>query len=109
VRAYPDGEAFGDQGYLATGEARLALGSLAAIPGRLQLIAFVDTGAVDRAHDPWFPGPNRTHRSGAGAGINWEGPYDLLLRASYARRLTGPATSAPDDGGRAWFQIVKLF
>jgi hemolysin activation/secretion protein len=75
----------------------------------LQLITFVDVGAVDFAHEPWFPGPNRAHRSGIGAGLSWAGPHGLMLRATYARRLTDPATSGPDNGGRAWFQIVKLF
>lgn len=110
VRAYPEGEAYGDQGYIATVEARLALSRwTSALPGQLQLITFVDVGAVDFAHEPWFPGPNRSHRSGIGAGLDWAGPHDLLLRATYAHRLGDPATSAPDGGGRAWFQIVKLF
>lgn len=110
VRAYPEGEAFGDEGYIATLEARLALSRWTGnLPGQLQMIAFVDVGAVDFAHEPWFPGPNRAHRSGVGAGLSWIAPYDLIFRATYARRLTGPATSAPDNGGRAWFQIVKLF
>jgi hemolysin activation/secretion protein len=110
VRAYPEGEAYGDQGYIATLEGRLALGRVTrGLPGQFQLITFVDVGAVDFAHDPWFPGPNRGHRSGVGAGLSWEGPGGLIARASYARRLTGPATSGPDNGGRAWFQIVKLF
>lgn len=110
VRAYPTGEAYGDQGYLATLEARLALNRWTGrLPGQLQLIAFVDVGAVDLAQDPWLPGRNGVHRSGIGAGLNWFGPHDIIVRASYARRLTGPATSAPDDGGRAWFQLVKLF
>ena len=35
VRAYPEGEAFGDEGYIATAEARLMLDSLTgSLPGR---------------------------------------------------------------------------
>lgn len=111
VRAYPEGEAYGDQGYVATVEARLALDQwTGSLPGRFQMIAFVDGGEVDFAHDPWFPGPNRARRSGGGLGINWFGPNDLIIRASYARRFNDqPSTSAPDEKGRAWFQIVKLF
>ena len=111
VRAYPEGEAYGDEGYVATVEARLALDQwTSSLPGRFQLIGFVDTGEVDFAHDPWFPGPNHARRSGFGAGVVWSGPDDLFVRVTYAHRLNDQAaTSGSDDSGRAWFQIVKLF
>ncbi|WP_426038886.1 ShlB/FhaC/HecB family hemolysin secretion/activation protein [Brevundimonas sp. DC300-4] len=111
VRAYPEGEAYGDDGYVATVEARLSLDQwTSTLPGRFQLIAFVDAGEIDFAHDPWFAGPNHARRSGGGAGLIWSGPDDLTTRVTYAHRLGDQiATSGPDDGGRAWFQIVKLF
>jgi hemolysin activation/secretion protein len=111
VRAYPEGEAFGDTGYLATAEARLLLGGQReTLPGQFELFGFVDTGEVRYAKDPWFTGPNSTHRSAFGAGLSWAGPHGLILKGTYARKLgTGPATSAPDRDGRFWFQIVKMF
>lgn len=111
VRAYPEGEAYGDEGHVATLEARWMLDQWTrTLPGHFQLIAFVDGGEVDFAHDPWFPGPNHARRSGGGVGVNWFGPEDLIVRASYARRFDDQiSTSAPDEKGRAWFQIVKLF
>lgn len=111
VRAYPEGEAYGDEGYVATLEARLMLDRWTQpLPGQFQFIAFVDGGEVDLAHDAWFPGPNRARRSGGGIGLNWFGPDDLIVRASYARRFNDQAsTSGPDETGRAWFQVVKLF
>jgi hemolysin activation/secretion protein len=111
VRAYPEGEAYGDQGYIATIETRLMLRKWTdALPGRLQLIGFVDAGEVRFAHSPWFTGPNHATRSGIGAGFNWAGPEGLALRASYATRLgQASATSGPDKPGRFWFQITKLF
>ena len=111
VRAYPEGEAFGDTGYIATAEARLMLGGQPnVLPGRFELTAFIETGGIQFAHDPWFTGSNYARRSGYGAGVNWAGPEGLLIRTSYARKLgTEPATSAPDHSGRFWFQIVKLF
>jgi hemolysin activation/secretion protein len=111
VRAYPEGEAFGDTGYIVTTEARLLLGGQPSVlPGRFELTAFIETGGVRFAHDPWFSGPNYARRSGYGAGVNWTGPEGILIRTSYARKLgTGPSTSAPDRSGRFWFQIVKLF
>ena len=111
VRAYPQGEAYGDEGYVATLEARLTLDQWTQpLPGQFQFIAFVDGGEGDFAHDPWFSGPNRARRSGGGIGINWFGSDDLIIRASYARRFNDQiSTSGPDETGRAWFQIVKLF
>jgi len=111
VRAYPEGEAFGDIGYLATVEARLMLGGQReTLPGQFEVFGFVDTGEVRYTKDPWFPGANSTRRSAYGAGVSWAGPYGLLFKGTYARKLgTGPATSAPDRDGRFWFQIVKIF
>lgn len=109
VRAYPEGEAYGDQGLIVTGEARLALGPwLAFVPGQLQALAFIDAGEVDYAHDAWFAGGNHSRRSGVGGGLTWTGPDGLQLRGSYAHRLGDQrATSGPDHAGRFWFQIVK--
>ena len=111
VRAYPEGEAYGDQGYIGTLEARLMLGRwTAALPGQLQLIGFVDAGQVEYSHNPWFAGSNQASRSGFGAGLTWFGPHDLVLQASYARKLgDAVTTSGPDKAGRAWFHISKLF
>ncbi|MFC3557386.1 ShlB/FhaC/HecB family hemolysin secretion/activation protein [Sphingomonas qilianensis] len=109
VRAYPEGEAFGDSGYIATAEARVRLNEPGLL-GQFELIGFIETGEVRFAQDPWFTGSNHAVRSGYGAGLNWYGPYGLIVRGSYARKLgTGPATSAPDRDGRFWVQIVKLF
>ena len=111
VRAYPEGEAYGDQGVIGTAEARLTLSQwVRAVPGQLQAIAFIDVGTVDYAHDPWFAGRNRSHRSGIGGGLTWAAPDGFLVKASYARRLGDErVTSGPDHSGRAWFQIVKVF
>ncbi len=108
VRAYPEGEAYGDQGYVATAEARLALPRV--IPGALQLFAFVDVGEVDYVKRRYFDGSNHAVRSAYGAGATWTAPYDIVLRATYARKLgSADATAAPDRSGRAWFQIAKSF
>lgn len=112
VRAYPEGEAFGDTGYIATLEARLALGSLLGdrLPGQFEFFTFVETGAVRFAQDPWFVGDNHARRSGFGAGLTWIGPDGLLLKGTYAHRLGDvPVTSGPDASGQFWFQIVKQF
>ena len=108
VRAYPEGEAYGDQGYVATAEARLALPQI--VPGALQLFGFVDVGEVDYVKHPYFDGSNHAKRSAYGAGLSWAGPYGIAARATYARKLGDEdATSAPDKSGRAWFQLSKTF
>jgi hemolysin activation/secretion protein len=109
VRAYPEGEAYGDEGYVANMEVRLLLPA-AGLPGQLQLAGFVDVGAVRIAKDPWFPGSNSLHRSGYGASLSWARANDFMVTAAYARKLgSTPATSAPDRSGRLWVQIVKFF
>jgi hemolysin activation/secretion protein len=111
VRAYPEGEAYGDEGYVATLEGRLRLPNFVpGLPGRLQLAAFLDTGWVRFEKNPWVPGPDSARRSGVGVGLTWATDNNFLIKVSYAHKI-GPeeATSAPDTSGEFWFQIVKFF
>ena len=110
VRAYPEGEAYGDEGYVATLEPRLLLPKWQALPGRMQLIAFVDTGFVRVDTNPFSDAPNNLTRSGAGVGINWYDTNDFLITAAYSHMLGNtPATSYPDRSGEYWIQITKFF
>jgi hemolysin activation/secretion protein len=110
VRAYPEGEAYGDEGYLATAEARLLLPRFLPVPGDLHLFTFVDVGAVKFAKDPWVSGSNVAHRSGVGAGLSWTSPNNYLVRATYAHKLGDQdVTSQKDRDGRFWFHIAKFF
>lgn len=112
VRAYPQGEAYGDQGFIATLEARLRLATLdAPIGGELQAVAFVDHGSIWLNQDPWSPGDNNRTLSAAGVGLNWHGGEDgFVVRTAYAFKLGNEkATSAPDKSGRFWFQLTKFF
>lgn len=107
VRAYPPGEAYADQGYVLTLEARLLLPPAKMMPGQVHLIGFVDTGSVTQHR---HPDTNRRTLSAMGVGLNWSHTADFLLRASYARPLGNEAaTSAPDKSGRFWIQAVKYF
>ena len=110
VRAYPAGEAYADQGYVLTLEARMRLPTPVQLPGQVQLIGFVDTGSVTINKNPWDAGDNRRTLSGAGVGLNWSDTNNFLVRAFYARKLGNEAaTSAPDKSGRFWVQAVKYF
>lgn len=111
VRAYPQGEASADQGYLLTLEARLTLPKLSEdMSGQMQLIGFVDTGTVTLNRNPWAIGPNSRTLSGAGIGLNWLGGNGFTVKAYYARKVGNEsALSAPDSYGRFWIQVVKYF
>jgi hemolysin activation/secretion protein len=110
VRAYPEGEGYGDQGYVATVEGRLALPRWRVLPGRTMLFVLADTGQVDEAKTPWAPGVNTLTRSGAGVGVSWTDNNNFLLKVTYASKLGGAkATSAPDAPGRLWVQLAKFF
>jgi hemolysin activation/secretion protein len=111
VRAYPEGEAYADQGYLMTVEARLQLPKVAEWQrGQMQLVGFVDTGTVLVNKDTWNASENRRTLSGVGVGINWVDYNNFMVRTAYARKLgSAKATSAPDRDGRFWIQAVKYF
>ncbi|MDQ2187363.1 ShlB/FhaC/HecB family hemolysin secretion/activation protein [Alcaligenaceae bacterium A4P071] len=111
VRAYPEGEAQGDQGYVFTLEARQSLPQLASyVPGQVQLVAFVDTGYVKFRKDNWAQGRNSRTLSGAGVGVNWAVGRDYLFNAFYAHTLgSAQAESAPPSSSRVWLQAVKYF
>ena len=111
VRAYQEGEIYADDGYIATVEARLMLPTPPEpIPGRLQLIGFVDTAEASTNHHPWFAGPNREQVSGAGVGVNWFAPGDFVVKVTYAHTL-GEAVGVPgdNDSSRVWVQLVKFY
>ncbi|MGK5026423.1 ShlB/FhaC/HecB family hemolysin secretion/activation protein [Janthinobacterium sp. RB2R34] len=110
VRAYPGGEAYGDQGYVLSLELRHNLPAFTAVAGQLQLVGFADTGTVKLNRNQWSAGENRRTLSGAGVGLSWTGANALLIKAYYAHKLgNARATSAPDSAGRFWLQAVKYF
>ena len=111
VRAYPEGEAYADQGYVLNLEARMQLPKFSQrLPGQLQLIGFVDTGSVTVNKNPWAAGPNRRTLSGAGVGLHWSDSDNFMVRTYYAFKLGDEAArSAPDASGRFWIQAVKYF
>lgn len=111
VRAYPQGEASGDQGYLASLEARLLLPKFSdRVPGRMHLIGFVDAGSVTIHKNPWTAGNNRRNLGAYGVGASWGEPGNFLVRTYYARKMGDEAAlSAPDKSGRFWIQAIKYF
>jgi hemolysin activation/secretion protein len=111
VRAYPEGESYGDDGYIATLEARMLLPKWSAsLPGEMHLIGFIDTGYVRYNTSPWMSGSNDATRTGVGVGLTWADANNFSATVAYAHEIGGErATSAPDRFGRFWFQLVKYF
>jgi hemolysin activation/secretion protein len=110
VRAYPGGEAYGDQGYVINLELRQAMPAWDALPGQLQLVGFVDGGTVTLNHRAWSEGPNHKTLRGTGVGMTWNGSNGLAVKLYYAHKLGSvKASSAPDAAGRFWLQAVKYF
>lgn len=113
VRAYPSGEASGDEGVVVTLESRTLLPGLSdRLSGTLQLVGFVDAGTVTLNKNPWDTSgvSNQRMLKGAGLGVNYAGSGNLMVRAYCAFRLgSEAATSAPDASGRVWLQMSKAF
>jgi hemolysin activation/secretion protein len=111
VRAYPQGEAFGDEGYIANLEGRLLLARASKrMRGDLHLLGFVEGGHVRINAKPWDASPNERNLLGAGVGLAWNDPGKFSVRAYYALRLGNePAMSAPDRSGRFWIQAIRYF
>jgi hemolysin activation/secretion protein len=111
VRAYPVGEAYADEGYVVTLEARLLLPKFSAgMPGQMHLVGFVDSGSVTHDKNPWVAGENHRTLSGAGIGLTWADYNNFAASVYWAQKLGSEmATSAPDKSGRFWFQVVKYF
>ncbi len=111
VRAYPEGEAFGDQGYIATAEARLTLAALSRRAlGDVQLVAFVDHGDITFNRNRFSAAPNSASLSGVGVGVTWADNNNFVVKLSYAHRLGGARVmSGPDASGQFWVQASKQF
>ncbi len=111
IRAYPQGEGFGDEGYLANLEAsRLLAGLSTRVPGEVHVLAFADAGHITINKDPWFAGDNSRTLSSAGVGATWGDPGNFAVRTCYAVKLgSEDAISATDWSGRFWIQAIKFF
>ncbi len=103
IRAYPVGEAPGDQGWLGSAELRLRV-----LP-ELQLVVFHDLGAVEANRYTYIKQQNGTHLSGSGVGANatWR---SFSLKTSLAWRGGSDApTSDNDRRPRVWAQGSYTF
>lgn len=103
VRAYPQGEASGDQGWLANVELRYAL------TDAWQLSTFLDHGAVRLNKSTWSDGNNHRSLSGAGIGARWAA-YGWQINTVAAWKLgNDDPQSDVDRSPRVWAQVVRAF
>jgi len=103
IRAYPVGEAPGDQGWVSSAELRYRV-----IPA-LQLVAFYDLGAVEANRYTYIKQQNGTHLYGSGIGANatW---HDFSVKTSLAWRTGSSApVSDKDRRPRVWAQASYAF
>ena len=113
VRAFPSGEAAGDEGASLTLEVRSNLPQLAEqLTGKLQLVAFLDAGFIHVNKQPWEAdtAANRRELQGAGLGLAYTGLENLMVKTYYAFKLGNEiAQSQADAPGRFWLQLNKAF
>ncbi len=106
VRAYPQGEGSGDEGWMVNLELRHE-----AMQG-LQGVAFYDLGSVTVNHHPFVPTPNLRNIAGAGLGLNAQ-YADVQLKAAVAWRTEGGAAKSEpatmNRNPRLWIQASAQF
>lgn len=115
VRAYPVLEGNGDEGWLATLEARYN------IHPEVQVSAFYDHGWIRLSHDANYTGSplvNTGTLKGAGLSISWGQSGNFSLRATWAHRIgdnpfANPLNGKDQDGSldkdRFWLTAIKFF
>ena len=103
VRAYPQGEASGDAGWLTSVELRWQ-----AAPG-WQLQAFGDAGSVKTNQQPWADASNRRRLAGAGLGLAWgTDKTSFTLTAAWPTDRESPQPE-PQRSPRVWAQVSTGF
>jgi hemolysin activation/secretion protein len=103
VRAYPEGQASGDEGWLANVELRWQ-----AAPD-WQLQAYEDAGAIQTNRHPWTDVGNHNHLSGAGLGLAWTRQrMNLTFTAAWPTNHEDPAPQ-PQRKPRVWAQFAAGF
>lgn len=110
VRAYPPGEASGDDAHLLQLELRHQGKSM----GQVQFVpfGFFDAAQSRSTHEvfPGFAGKNVRHLAGYGVGCEWSVPGTYFARAWLARKAGAEAATADADRtARFWMQAGVMF
>lgn len=117
VRAYPSGEAPGDNGVLVNAELRKDFPGTTPL-GHVQALAFFDWGWIVQHKNGGNPSLKNSYGlSGAGAGINFSKASLYLVRAFWAatvgpnpgKSATGLDSDGKSFGNRFWVQGLVYF
>jgi hemolysin activation/secretion protein len=122
VRAYPIGEASGDEGQLLNADLRYTL-PIAAAKGSLQLSLFYDAGHIiinkERYAGDLSSATNRNDYwlQGFGVGLNYSWSATASLRATWShvigdnagRSIAGTNADGLNDKSRYWLQAIYSF
>jgi hemolysin activation/secretion protein len=106
VRAYPQGEGAGDEGWLSRLELRRALGRVGGFG--VEGFVFYDAGRVRIDKNPWDPAQVNNHRSlqGAGLGLILTRPKALTVSVGLAFKPSGtPSTIEASHNPTLWVQL----
>lgn len=106
VRAYPVGESYGDEGWMAQVEARYAA------TDHVAPYAFYDYGSIKTNHKKWAGSGNNNSRQIGGAGVGVRGSYKgWTADASAAWRTNGGKVESDsrDDVPQLWVKVGYSF
>jgi hemolysin activation/secretion protein len=112
VRAYPQSEADGDEGYRFTAEMRYRVPGLSTPKSGFYLAGYFDFGGVLRHKTDYDPTTaNWRSLSGVGIGLLWTRDRDYAFRLDYAWKTCGETAADPNENknGRIWLQAIKYF
>ena len=103
VRAYPEGEAFGDRGWLGQLELRYQY-------KQVQPYLFYDAGVIELNARPWASGDNQRTLAGAGVGLranidNWQ----FNLASAWRTEGGTPQSDTKEQHPRVWGSVQYRF
>lgn len=104
VRAYPAGEGYGDEGWLAQAEARYA------VTENVTPYAFYDYGFIRTNHNKWTAGDNDREIGGPGIGVraNYKG-WSADASAAWRTKGGKPQSDSKDSIPQMWLKVGYSF
>jgi hemolysin activation/secretion protein len=115
VRAYPVGEAPGDNAHLVTAELRYIVPGVRIFGGDVTASTFIDHGVAETLKDPAEFDPtrfaNKRSITGYGLGLSLGREGNFLVRANLAWQGDNetPQSDSKERDPRLWIQAVKWF
>ncbi len=103
VRAYPTGEAYGDEGWLGQAEIRYAVQDFTPY-------VFYDRGRIKTNHKPWAAGENKRSIAGAGAGVRYtHAGWSADASAAWRTQGGDPQSDDKNNTPLVWVNVGYAF